>query len=546
MRISQRLTALVSMPMIAILMAFVGLSVTSVAAAPESQAVTYNTFKRAYGVWMPAGTGRPYGGWVGTHQGYAPTGEFLRGACVDRNLNMANASDIVTTTSVLPLATTDESQRMRTLANKYAHTTDWVTAKRLSVATWKIQDPAIINTYMTEMTKKYYYESRVGKTIQYLSAADITAINAMVGESERHGPFTASINGSAVGVGKTTTVTLTTRSAHGYYPLAGGVATFSTTTNARITSINGVAGASTGVISATGTATATVLVTGPNQVTVAGRGTFPSSGAVLMNVRSSTSVQRLIGGNLKEFVVAKMAFEKKVSGPSFSSTCSTNCDGTGTLTVNVCLDAGNNPVKHAVVKAGGEVIGYIDVAPGTCAPAKQFPVTDGTVIASKYCFTATLGGACISGWTSNPGSFGVVCPAWIKVAITIGCNCGTAWGNIALSNPVTSRHNVATIEVAEPGKAVVTTNYPLASGENKIVPLTSPLTAGTVITVKWTSYYSATNLTVIPGYNLKTMESVQLIFGGGTSANQVDSASDVKVLADTKSGSISVGGRTVS
>ena len=130
----------------------------------------------------------------------------------------------------------------------------------------------------------------------------------------------------------------------------------------------------------------------------------------------------------------------------------------------------------------------------------------------------------------------------IQVAITVGCNCTDAWGNVALNNPVTARHNVATIEVTQPGLPTVATNHPLASGQKLIVPLKTKLAPGTVIEVKWTSYKSPTNLTVIPGYDHKTMEAIQLIFGGGTSSNQLDSTSDVRVLTDTKLGSVTVGG----
>lgn len=530
MNASRSLTRkLVSMPMIFILLAFLGLSVMSVATAPKAEAATYNTFSRAYGVWMPAGTGRPYGGWVGTFKGRAPTGEFLQGPCVDRNLGMANAKDIIKSTSTLPGATADESRRMRFLANKYGMAASNTTAKRLGMSVWIIQDPTM-KTYMAQM-----------KSRGYVTSADVTAINAMISESERHGPYNTSLSGPAVGVTKSTTLTLKVRSAHGYYPPAGGTVSFTVSSNAVITAVNGVAGKKSGSVSTTGFAKVTVKVTGEGLVEVTPYVDYPSSGAVLINVRSTTSVQRIIGGAIKERSTASFSFEKKVGGPAYTTVCSTNCDGKAVVTASVSNDAANSPVKYAFMKQDGTVIGYKDVAPGAVDQKLAMNVTDATVITSRYCHTATVGGPCVTGWTNNPGSYEVVCPAWIQVAITVGCNCLDAWGNVALNNPVTSRHNVATIEVAQPGLPTAVSNHPMASGQKLIVPLKSTVAPGTVITVKWTSYKSSTNLTVIPGYDHKTMEAIQLIFGGGTSSNQLDSASDVKVLTDTKMGSVKIG-----
>lgn len=529
---------MVSIPMIvAIMVAFLGLSATSVAVAPDAEAATATTFSRAYGVWMPKGTGRPYGGWVGTYKGKAPTGELLQGPCIDRNLNMANATDIIKSTSTLPGATTDESRRMRYLANLHGKTGSNTTAKHLAMAVWIIQDP-IMRTYMNEMKSKYYWSSGVKK--YYITSADVTAIENLIKESEKHGPYNTTLSGAAVGVTKSTTLTLKVRSAHGYYPPAGGTVSFSVTSNAVITAVNGVAGKTTGTVSTTGAATVTVKVTGKGLVKVTPYVYYPDSGAVLINVRSSTSVQRIIGGALKERSTASFSFEKKVGGPAYTTVCSTNCDGNAVVTAKVCNDAANSPLKYAFVKQDGTIVTYIDVAPGACAE-KAMNLVDANVITSKYCHTSAVGGACTTGWTNNPGSYEVVCPAWIKVVISVGCDCGTAWANVAIANPVTSRYNVAYLEITQPGVPTVSTPYPLASGEKKIIPITQKLVAGTVITVKWTSSYSEANQTVIPGYNLKTMESIQLLFGGGTSAAQVDATTDVKVLTDTTTGTVTVG-----
>jgi hypothetical protein len=396
---------------------------------------------------------------------------------------------------------------------------------------------------MNEMKSRYYWSGGVKK--YYITSADVTAVNNMISESERHGPYKTTLSGPAVGVTKSTTLTLKVRSAHGYYPPAGGTVSFTTTSNAVITAVNGVAGKKSGSVSTSGSATVTVKVTGTGLVKVTPYVDYPNSGAVLINIRSTTSVQQIIGGALKERSTASFSFEKKVGAPGYTTVCSTNCDGNAVVTASVSNDAANSPVKYAFMKQGGTIIGYKDVAPGAIDQKLAMNVTDATVITSKYCHTATLGGPCVTGWTNNPGSYEVVCPAWIQVAITVGCNCTDAWGNIALNNPVTSRANTAIVEVTQPGLSTVATPYPLASGQKMIVPLKNKLAPGTVISVKWTSQMSSTNSTIIPGYNQKMMESIQLIFGGGTSASQLNSATDVKVLKDTSVGSVKVAGELV-
>jgi hypothetical protein len=310
----------------------------------------------------------------------------------------------------------------------------------------------------------------------------------MLSESERHGPYTVSLSGSAVGVTKAGSASIKVRSYHGYYPPAGGVVSFTISKNAVITSVNGVAGKTSGSISTSGYAKVAYKVTGAGKVTIAAKVSYPHSGSVHINVRSSTSTQRIIGGNLKETASANFAFEKKVGAPTYTSACSTNCDGTATVTVKVCNDAANSPVKHAVMN-NGVVIGYVDVAAGACA-SKTFSVKDASVLTSKYCHTATTGGACTTGWTSVTGSFEVVCPAWATAEITVGCNCATSWASVKFTAPAGStRYYTGRVVLSSNGVVVGTLpTVKVAAGQSVVVPISMQVSAGLVIEARFSAY----------------------------------------------------------
>jgi hypothetical protein len=513
---------------------------------PHASALTYPTAVAGYGKWFPAGAGRPVAG----HVGELVIPAKFSGFCLQINRSIANFVS-VKTTSDLPDITGDNEKKVINIANEYfvgATKANGVFQSKYTGTTAQRNEWAYWHQFAIWMTNstngKSYYNDMVKRG--RLTANDVKEINAILSRATAGGLGTVTLTSQKPLVGQSGTATVAARSMRGYYvpngtPVTSGV----TTTNVKINSTSGIAGTKGKITSAGGT-TFNFTRTNIGNVGLKSTVTVPSNLVVRMSIPSAAWRQNLIGGN---FTISKTAYTNynSVAGaPTYKTVCSTNCDGTATKTPTVCNSVGAKPIKYAFYdKATGTVLSYLDDGPGGACASKSFTVKDDDKTKYRYCYTATVGGACVTGWVEGSGEDGTVCPAWIQVAITIGCSCNTAWGTVALNNPVTPRFNVAYIEVAEPGKAVRYLDPVfLDSGQHVIVPLVDPVLAGTVISVKWSSFFDINHSIVIPGYNKKNMESVQLLFGGGKSVTQA--AGSVKVLADTSSSSTAVNGAKVS
>jgi hypothetical protein len=511
--------------------------------APQANAasVQYTKAERAYGYTFTKTANYPLGGFSGTHKIPNPsnTADVRPGYCVDPLLSTAYADYFYTTTAAIPNNIYASSNpRIRWLQNSYGLTTSKATARQVFWAIRILQN----SKYKTDVSQL--------KNRGSISTDDYNKIYQYAGLSKIAGDVKVTVHSPLNSEGKTTMPGETgkgkivfTNATTGAYLHAGNPVTVSVSGNGTLTSVNGVAGAKTGKVGSSGTVTYTVKHNGEGAFTVSSSVVVASSKRVVITKRMNTKQQRLMVGRLTETYKGYKTHQRKLGGLSMTAECSLNCDGTAKVTLKVCNTNTVSYAKFPVKDANGTVLFNVDVAPSDCTPT-VFDAEDADVfVINSYCYESGPRGPCLpGGYVAIPETrFEVVCPAWIQVAITLGCSCLDAWGNVALNNQVTPRHNVATIEVAQPGLPVVSTQYPLASGQKMIVPLKDKVAPGTVITVSWTSYMSSSNLTVIPGFNNKTMEAVQLVFGGGSSKAQLDANTDVKVLTDTVTGSVKVG-----
>lgn len=469
-RFGKRRTILV----LVLVVALFGALFTAVAPvnASKAEAATVATYARYHGVVMPSGTGRPYGGWVGTFKG-SIGGATDIGPCIVPNANMANATSIAAYTSTLPGFTAENSNRAKYLANKYGSTTSNTVAKRLAIAVWRLLNNTTYTTYQNQM-----------KSRGYLSSADVTAINNMLNESKNHGPWKATVTGVKAPVGGNAVVKATIKASNGHtapsgFPVSWSVANCTIISKSTVTNSSGQVGI-------------TCRRTSAKLPTVRFTVTAPSSHTVLINHRTSSRVQYVIGGNRHDTVSSSWTYTDTVPAPSYSSTCSTNCDGNSTVTVTVTNTATNAPLKEAIYN-GSTLLGYTDVAAGQTGQA-TYTVMDGSHLGNQSCFTNILGGSCATAWVKGSTTYEVVCPAWAQAEITVGCNCSNSWAHVTFTAPAGSPRYYTGRTTLQAADGTVLGTMPtvnVPTGQSVTQNITMQVAAGIIIVADFSVYRDA-------------------------------------------------------
>ena len=304
--------------------------------APQANAATASVTKasRAYGGTFTKTANYPLGGWMGTHKIPNPsnTSDVARGFCVDPLLSTAYADYFYTTTAAIPNNLyTSSNPRIRWVQNTYGMTATHSTAKRGFWAIRILQN----SKYKTDVSQL--------KSRGTLSSTDYSEIYKIIEASKTAGDVKVTVSSPVNTKGETTMPGETgtgkivfTVVGSGAYLRAGYPVSVSVSSNATLTSVNGVAGAKTGKVGSSGKVTYTVAHKGEGALTVSASVVVPSSKKVIMTKRTSTKQQRLMVKQLKESYKGYKTHQRKLGGPSWSAECSTNCDGTAKVTVKVC------------------------------------------------------------------------------------------------------------------------------------------------------------------------------------------------------------------
>ena len=508
---------------LAVILAFAGMIV---ATAPSANAASYVSATKGYGKYFPAGSGRTYGGHVGE---WVIPGKFT-GFCTEMNKGLAN-TDIVGDISTLPGASsTTDKRRAMEIANSYFRKGQRsnTNAYRTSFAIWYLLDPK----------GKSYYNDMVSRG--RLTSSDVKAIKALWSESTRIvGGFNVKPSTPAVEVGGSATGTAkVTNKLNGYYAPVGLPVTVITSSNNKVTSVSGTTG-NKGKISTlgytkwkytrtnVGTVRTDVYVYAPSSVKT--RSTFPSS----------STRQRLIGSKYYETSRGYTTFEKKAGGSSYTTTCATNCDGTNIpVTVKVCQAANSKSVKHAYTNVStGQVVGYVEAASGDCA-TKTLRLNDSVKLSDKYCYTSSVGGSCVTGWTAVPGTYTVVCPAWAKAVVEAGSGCDWCTAGVRFTTPAHpqfgSRWYVGSIYVGNSAGDLLNRRVNLTNGQMEYFDLTDKVQVGSTITAKFVVYKDEARTQVLQGEKL--LWKVQILELGNSSmkVQQTVTTADGKTSSSIK------------
>lgn len=500
-----------------------GVTVISTAAvvatiAPSAQAATYYTATTGYGVSMPSAYGRPKSGHVG---------EFripyrLKGFCGEMHKTTANA-DVVGDISDIP-GVTGEKQHMIHWITKEAYI-GYVTSTGAinkmdtnreglwyALATWSLLPPKTVNGNYYDGAAYIRSLTRMGK----LTTSDVNAINAILDRAKRHGTYKVTVTTPAVLVGQSALGSIKAVNSLGYgAPIGTRVNVAVTSGNAVIKKVSGLTG-SNGRISKLGYASFEYTRTGIGQVKFKVTITSPSSTKSRITFPSSSSRQRLLGGTYTVKSYGYGSFDKVAGGPSYTQVCDEACDGTGVVTTSAANAAGAKPIKYAFVNQTGATVGYLDVASGTSA-SRTLDLKDGDVLTSKYCYTDGVGQACKTSWVAVPGSFEVVCPAWMTAEITVGCNCTTSWASVKFIAPAnSSRYYSGRVVLSKDGVEIGSLPaVNVASGQTVVVPITMKVATGLVIEARFSAFRdSAKTMALV---NDKTLTKVMVLSVSGTS-----------------------------
>lgn len=506
----------------AFIAALATLLAVSMVAAPAAQATTYVSAVNGYGKLFPKNGGYIF---VGEQ---VIIGKF-RGFCTEMNKDRAN-TDIVGDISTLPgTATVADKLAAINIANRFyvEKLANNVDAYRSGFAIW----------YLLSSEGKAYFNAMV--TSGKLTPADVAAIRALIDKARRSvGGFKIQVTAPAIEVGGSATGNARiTNKLTGWYAPKGLRAVVTTSSNNRITSVSGVAG-NTGTVTAPPNVPFKYTRVGSSTVTINVTVTQPSSAKTRITFPSSSTRQRLIGSTYTETSRGYATFEKKANGSMYTTTCATNCDGTNVpVTVKVCQAGNSKPVKHAYTNtATGQVVGYLSVASGQCA-SKTLYLNDSTKIADKYCYTSTVGGACVTGWVAVPGTYTVVCPAWAKAVIEVSANCDSCTAGARFVTPAHPqfgyRWYTGKLYKSSPGQSErLMKNVSLINGTTEWLNLTEKVQVGDTYRTTFLVYTDQGRTQLLQAE--KTLVKIQILALGSDTAQ----VKETMVRSDGSSSSI--------
>lgn len=161
---------------------------------------------------------------------------------------------------------------------------------------------------------------------------------------------------------------------------------------------------------------------------------------------------------------ARASANKLPSGPTMSTSCTTQCDGVARVTWIKGVETGASAMRYKF-NVGNKTVARCDAAGGHNCKASA-KLSDGTVWSSySYCYLTKVHGRCKTSWVTVKVHEEIICPAWVQW--TFKCDCGGAPELQATSLVSSPRSYSFTVQYGSNSKTVS-----LANGTPKNVALT--------------------------------------------------------------------------
>lgn len=440
--------------------------------AQPGQAVAYSRATIVLGVTLPGGPGHsaPVKAVVWKNGG-------VKGFCIEFGMDWPTSAGtrLLVTGNRVPGMSATSSPKAKWIANKYAQTTNKRTAAAAALAMWTLESNSRFDTWWAWAVKNGKVDALMQfEVAKILADATLAAslkmtITGTPVDYLEHGIATVSVQG-ADGPAKDVAVTIASQ----------GVKVLSTASR---TNADGVIKVTYQRTTVSGEVAFTGSVNGPS-VSKAGVS------------KSSPLHQMTLSGGYQEVKKATFTYKRILGAPTVSSTCSTDCDGTSTVSFQVCNADGATPIQYPVVNESGQTIATLDVPAGDCA-TKLVTADDGSVLTvNRYCHLATAGGPCTTPYVKVAEvSHKVDCPAWAAAEVTLGCNCDKSWSrvdfSVALGSP---RAYEGTVSFSE-GSGLKSQTVKLTPGQTTSVTIPQTIPAGTLVTAGFTIRDAAGKLT---------------------------------------------------
>ncbi len=395
-----------------------------------------------------------------------------KGFCIDFGRHNPDGDGTTTLLTTAPGMTAAETKRAEWISANYSTSADKSVVANAALAMWKLRNDKDFNTWYSW-----------ARSHNVITLARHNAVLSMLAASNNHGPYTMTVKVTPVHVGQAGTGTAVVKAANG--KLAPGISIkVTSSSNIKVTSVNGVAGVS-GKTNSKGAISFkfTKLNTGTATFTATGTGAEYRSA---MLTTPSLGRQRVLIGRMYTFK-ATASFNKSLGRPTMVATCDTNCEGIATVKFTATNPTGSKMVKWTW-RVTGTAVASLYVSGGTTG-SKSVKLMDGDMVSAEYCYVNTAGGACVTPTVKLSGTQEVVCPGWVKLAFTGDCPCeGGVNFVFTLTSPASSSRtyqaqvikNGSVVQTIDLVNGVATTTKPVALG------------SGDRLRVQFTAYRDAT------------------------------------------------------
>jgi len=367
----------------------------------------------------------------GTHgKGYVIDGQWIgtwhtqdgTGFCIEFDKDHPDSTGAGQLGGRVPGMSTEDSERVKYVANHYGRTNSKVDGAAAAIFVWKTQDTRRFNSYYAKLLKT----KKVSKAIRD-RVAEIAA------EAANHGPYKLTMTMGSGVVGQSDAGVVTVRTQKGK-----AVSRRAVVLTARS---NGTLVRQDKTTDAKGRLAFSVKVTGTGAVRVDAKLVSPAPGGVLMT-RPSAGHQRLVlAGKTMESASSTVSTQRSVNGPALSSACAADCAGAAPVTVSASNPCGA-AVLREIVYVDGRALksGEVDVT--ACRSVeKSFTIADGSVVTTRYCYLNTAKN-CSGTPVANPGSVTVVGRALRGYRFAATCPCGADRAiTYEVQSPAGSRRN---------------------------------------------------------------------------------------------------------
>ena len=431
--------------------------------AQPGQAVSYSRATIVLGMTLPGGPGHsaPVKAVVWKNGG-------VKGFCIEFGMDWPTSAgtQVLATGDKVPGMSATSSPKAKWIANKYAQTTNKRSAAAAALAMWTLESNSRFDTWWAWAVKN----SKVDAAMQ----AEVAKILA---EATQAASLKMTITGAPVDYLETGTATISVRGADGpakdlvVTVASQGVRVLSTASR---TNADGVIKISYQRTTVSGEVAFTASVNGPST----------SKAGVS---KSSHLHQMTLSGGYQEVKKASFTYKRILGAPTVSSSCGTDCDGTSTVSFQVCNPDGATPIQYPIVNQSGQTIATLDVPAGDCA-TKLVSADDGSTLAvNRYCHVATAGGPCTTPYVKvAEASLEVDCPAWATAEVTLGCNCANSWSRVDFSVALGSPRAYEGTVTFSAGSGLKPQTVKLTPGQTTSVTIPQTIPAGTLVTAGFT------------------------------------------------------------